>query len=336
MAGKLTYVKVVLVRGAVVAKLRGNKTERGWRMRTGMILAALLAAGTARAQGADEREAIIAGDPAAQPQTLALKDVPRATGPARDLFNGRDLAGWEAWLGYADPALTFRPQTVAPLGAVDPSEIFRVVTTDGGPAIRAGGRTWGSLATASDFADYHLSLEYKWGGLEPGQARNNGIVYVSHGPAGGVFGTWRSGIEFQLERGSNGMVIPMGNAMRARTTIAQDRGVRYPFRVFRVGGKAIDLANGNPAYSVEAASQAEKPLGAWNRIDLYVLGNRAVHVVNGVPVMVLEDIAEIGADGRRVPMTRGRIQLQAEGAETFFRNIRVEPIAALPTVAVAD
>lgn len=207
---------------------------------------------------------------------------------------------------------------------------------DGGPAIRAGGRFWGSLATQSDFADYHLSLEYRWGGLEPGQARNNGIVYLSHGPAGGVFGTWRAGIEFQLEHGSNGMVIPMGNAMRARTTIAQDRSARYPYRVFRIGGKAIDLANGNPAYSVEAANQAEKPIGAWNRIDLYVVGNRAVHVVNGMAVMVLTDIAEIGPDGARLPRTRGRIQLQAEGAETFFRNIRIEPIAALPKVLVAD
>lgn len=305
-------------------------------MRLGMMLALLLS-GTAQAQTAEQREAIIADDPVAVPQTLKLADVPKAAGPARALFNGRDLSGWEVWLGYADTSLTFRPRTVEPLGtSANAGEIFRVVTVDGGPAIRAGGRYWGSLALLEPLADYHLSLEYRYGGLEPGQARNNGIVYFSHGASGGVFGTWMAGVEFQLEHGSNGMAIPMGNAMRTRTTIGQDRQVRYPFRVFRIGGKPIDLANGNPAYSVEAASQAEKPLGAWNRIDLYVLGNRAVHVVNDVPVMVLEDIAEIGADGVRVPMMRGRIQLQAEGAETFFRNIRVEPIAALPKVAVAD
>lgn len=306
-------------------------------MRTGMLLAALLLAGMAEAQTAEQREALIAGDPAAAPQRLVLTDAPKAAGPARSLFNGRDLRGWEAWLGYADTALTFRPRTVEPLGtSVDAGEIFQVVQVDGGPAIRAGGRYWGSLALIEPLADYHLSLEYKWGGLEPGQARNNGIVYFSHGSPGGVFGTWMAGIEFQLEHGSNGMAIPMGNAMRTRTTIGQDRSVRYPFRVFRLGGKPIDLANGNPAYSVEAANQAEKPLGEWNRIDLYVLGDRAVHVVNGVPVMVLEDIAEIGADGARVAMTRGRIQLQAEGAETFFRNIRIEPIGALPKIMVAD
>ena len=41
-------------------------------------------------------------------------------------------------------------------------------------------------------------------------------------------------------------------------------------------------------------------------------------------------------DGKRVPLTRGRIQLQSEGAETFFRNIVLTPIKAMPKVVVAD
>jgi hypothetical protein len=294
----------------------------------------ILCAGGAAAQELSAQQAeIIKDDPPAQPQKLALREVPRATGPAVELFNGRNLIGWLPWLGYADTSLTFRPRTVDPLGtSADWREVFAVESVDGGPAIRAGGRWWGSLATSAEFADYHLSLEYRWGDAAPGQARNNGIVYFSHGLPGAVFGTWMTGIEFQLEHGSNGMAIPMGNAMRTRTTIAQDMGVRYPFRVFRVGGKAIDLANGNPAYSVEAASQAEKPLGEWNRVDLYVVGSSSVHVVNGVPVMALRDIAEIGADGKRVPLTKGRIQLQAEGGTTYFRNIRIEPIRRLPKI----
>jgi hypothetical protein len=306
-------------------------------MRVVLGIAALACAGGAAAQELTPQQAeIIKDDPATGPQKLVLRDVPRASGPWEALFNGRDLTGWLPWLGYADSTLTFRPRTVDPLGTnADWRQIFAVETVDGAPAIRAGGKYWGSLATSGEFADYHLSLEYRWGDAAPGQGRNNGVVYFSHGAPGAVFGTWMAGVEFQLEHGSNGMAIPMGGAIRTRTTIAQDRAVRYPFRVFRVGGKPIDLANGNPAYSVEAASQAEKPLGQWNRIDLYVVGSDAVHVVNGVPVMVLRDIAELDADGKRVPLTRGRIQLQAEGATTWFRNIRIEPIRRLPKVAVA-
>ncbi|MES2441265.1 MAG: DUF1080 domain-containing protein [Pseudomonadota bacterium] len=302
-------------------------------MRIVAMAAALLVPAGAQAQITPEQAAIIKDDPAAAPQRLELVDLPRATGPARDLFNGRDLAGWAPWLGYADTALTFRPQTVAPLGvSIDTGEIFAVETVDGGPVIRAGGRYWGSLATIEDFADYHLSLEYRWGELREGEQRNNGLVYFSHGSPGAVFGTWMTGIEFQLEHGSNGMAIPMGNAVRTHVTIAQDKSVRYPYRVFRIGGREIDLANGNPAYSVEHASDAEKPVGTWNRIDLYVVGDQAVQVVNGVPVMELRDIAELDAAGARLPLTRGRIQLQSEGAVTYFRNIRIEPIRTLPGI----
>ena len=31
-------------------------------------------------------------------------------------------------------------------------------------------------------------------------------------------------------------------------------------------------------------------------------------------------------DGKLVPLTRGRIQLQSEGAEVFYRNIEVGPL----------
>lgn len=294
--------------------------------------ACALIAGMAQAQTAPDRAAIIQGDPAWTGERYVLDALPKATGAARDLFNGRDLTGWEAWLGYADTSLTFRGNPgAAPLGtSVDTGQVFAVETVDGGPVIRAGGRYWGSLAHVEELADFHLTLEYRWGGLEPGQQRNNGLVYLSHGSPGAVFGTWRTGMEFQLQLGNNGMAIPMGNAMRANTFVAQDMGIEYPHRRFQIGGRAIDLANGNPAYSVGAAVNAERPIGEWNRIDLYVVGNRAIHVVNGVAVMELTDIGELDANGRRVPLTRGRIQLQAEGATTYFRNIRVEPIRTLP------
>jgi hypothetical protein len=89
------------------------------------------------------------------------------------------------------------------------------------------------------------------------------------------------------------------------------------------------VKGGTADWNVEAYSDAEKPAGEWNTLDLYVLGDRAVHVVNGVPVMEVHDLK---ADGR--PLTHGAIQLQSEGAETFFRDIVLEPITTLPTVAV--
>ena len=43
----------------------------------------------------------------------------------------------------------------------------------------------------------------------------------------------------------------MGNHVRARVFVGQDMAIAYPHRRFRLGGRDIDLANGNPAYSVD-------------------------------------------------------------------------------------
>jgi hypothetical protein len=88
-----------------------------------------------------------------------------------------------------------------------------------------------------------------------------------------------------------------------------------------------------PAWNIEAAEDFEKPVGEWNKLDLYVVGDKAVHVVNGEPVMVLSRLSLVNQKtGKRTPLTKGRIQLQSEGAETMFRNIMVEPIRELPKI----
>lgn len=296
----------------------------------GWALAALTVPGAALAQQ----------DPPAAPQTLVLADLPAAAGPARALFNGRDLADWEPWLGYADPGLTYTGPSVKPLGH-DPytATAFSVVTEDGAPALRVEGKTWGSLVHKADLKDYHLSLEFKWGDqvwaprlTEP---QNNGLLFHSHGPHGAVFGTWMRAMEFEIMRGSTGMVVPVGDNIRSWTWVAHDPAIIPPHRRFRVGGRLHQLKNArNPDWNVENAADFEKPVGQWNRLDLYVLGDDAVFVVNGRPVMELKDMTAVDAAGKEAPLTHGRIQLQSEGAETFFRKITVTPIKTLPKVEI--
>jgi len=35
-------------------------------------------------------------------------------------------------------------------------------------------------------------------------------------------------------------------------------------------------------------------------------------------------------DGIEVPLTKGTIQIQSEGAEVFYKDIQIKPIAAFP------
>lgn len=298
--------------------------------------------GAAPARAADKAadnpalEAVLAGDPPFQPQSLRLVDVPAPAGPAVSLFNGRDLNDWDAWLGYPDPARTYLAQPgQSPIGADKAAiaKIFHVVTEEGEPAIFITGQTWGGIVNRGDHANYHLRLEYKWGKTRYAPRLdlpwNNGLLYHSHGAPGAVYGTWMAAAEFEIMLGSVGMVVPVGPNVTAMTEVGRDRALIDPQRRYMMGGRAVTVQQ--PAWNVEAGSNAEKPVGEWNVLDLYVVGDQAVHVVNGVPVMVVRDLRMREGAGW-MPLTHGRIQLQSEGAETYFRRITLEPITRLPRV----
>ncbi|GAA0734811.1 3-keto-disaccharide hydrolase [Sphingomonas japonica] len=303
------------------------------------VAAVILALGP----GQDSKDAAraIAGEPAVAAQRLVLVDLPAPTGEAVPLFDGRSLAGWNAWLGYADPSITYHAEPGAtPIGTGrDTRGDFAVKDVDGGPAIWVKGETWGSLVHHADLRDYHLRLQFKWGSRTwaPRQKlpRNNGLLYHSHGTPGEVFGTWRPSSEFEIMTGSTGMIVAVGGKVRGRTNVTFDPSLIAPHLRFRTAGREIDIVNGSPTWNVEAATDAEHAVGAWNTLDLYVVGDRAVHVVNGIPVAEVRDLATIAADGTRQPLTHGKIQLQSEGAETWFRAITVEPIETLPRIVVA-
>jgi hypothetical protein len=299
-----------------------------------LVAAGLLVAAPAPAQPSPEEKAAIAQDIAYTQQRLRMVDVPIATGPAVSLFNGRDLDEWEAWLGYEDPSLTYLKDPAKPIGPGGKGTMFKVVEADGAPALYVNGKTWGGIVHKGEFENYHLRLEYKWGAKRYAPRvdlpQNNGLLYHSNGQPGAVFGTWMPAVEFEIMKGSVGMVVPVGTHIGVKTFAAHDPSLIYPMRRFMAGGKETVVAQ--PAWNVEAARDAEHPVGVWNILDLYVFGDRAVHVVNGVPVMELHELSVTDTNGVTRPLTKGRIQFQSEGAETYFRNIIVEPIAGLPKI----
>jgi hypothetical protein len=80
--------------------------------------------------------AAIAADPPFKGATLALHALPEAERDSRQLFNGRDLEGWDSWLGYKDPRQTYTGAAEPPIGLNhDTAGVFTVVSEDGRPAI---------------------------------------------------------------------------------------------------------------------------------------------------------------------------------------------------------
>jgi hypothetical protein len=247
-----------------------------------------------------------------------------------ELFNGKDFAGWETSLGVPTDGSE-------PIGVGrDSNGVFRVVQEDGGPAIRISGETIGGLTTLKEFDNYHLQLEFKWGERRYASRaelpRDSGLLYHGvngYGPAG-----WIESLEFGiLEEGETGdfWSVPGQHGPRVMVDI---EGEDIPKDQRRYDDQPIKFRPGGTKYvgtmlGLLNSDDNEKPRGQWNTLDLYCLGSTSVHVVNGTVNLVLHN-ARRRIDGREAPLDRGRLQLQSEFAEVYYRNLRLQPIKEFP------
>jgi len=234
------------------------------------------------------------------------------------LFNGKDLKGWDVYLK-------------APIGLnQDPHHVFSVVKDGEESVIRISGEDVGAITTVKEFADYHLQLLFRWGlqswGSKKGKKKDSGLLYHSVGPYGADYGAWMRSQEFQIQEGDCGdywgcaggiAAIP---SMRTNDSnyVYDPAGAMFTFRAdAKIGRHCIKRGD------------AEKATGEWNQLDLYCHGDTSVHVVNGVVMMVLYHNAQVDSGSVR-PLTKGRIQLQSEGAEVFYKQVRIQGIDRIP------
>jgi len=238
----------------------------------------------------------------------------------RALFNGENLDNWETFIG--SPLNGFDSLAAA----ATPEKVFSVVEDQGAKVIRISGEVNGSLATRETFSDYHLRLVFRWGETVY-TTRNSGLLYHSFGDFGAAFGTWMTNIECQLMHGNLGDTYLMNNTVCETAALKDDSTGSF---VFTPGADPLPFgakANGN---SVKKSADHEKPLGEWNTVELYSLGQTTVHVVNGVTVMVNTLTGTAGEDGSVTPLTGGKIQIQSEGGELFVKSVEIRPITNIP------
>ncbi len=69
--------------------------------------------------------------------------------------------------------------------------------------------------------------------------------------------------------------------------------------------------------------------GDWNQIDLICYEDRCVHIANGKVVMALKNSRHV-VDDKVVPLTRGKLQIQSEAAEVFYKDIEIRADRFMP------
>jgi hypothetical protein len=243
------------------------------------------------------------------------------------LFDGQSLANFEGWL--VDHHST------------DPERVFSVVDQiDGAPAIRISGRIWGGLLTKEAYRDYRLVVEFRWGGAtwsnRKDRARDSGVLLHAQGRLGNTGkdfnGPWLRSIEFQIIEGGVGDILPVmgygedGAPIRPEvtTTTRKDRdgetvydpkGTSTTMSGGRINwwGRSEDWAD---KLGFRGAQDVESPGLEWTRIEAVVEGGKLTYFVSGKLVNAASDST----------FKAGRIMIQSEGAEIYFRRIELQPL----------
>ncbi|WP_239489232.1 DUF1080 domain-containing protein [Luteitalea sp. TBR-22] len=245
------------------------------------------------------------------------------------LFNGKDLSTFTTWL--VDDHRE------------DPDRVFTVVDAiDGAPAIRISGQKYGGIATREEFESYHLVVEFRWGAVtwapRKALARDSGILVHCQGPDGNTKpdfnGPWMRSIESQIIEGGVGdfILVAGSDASGARlapemtATVSPDRLGQFRFdpqgapRLFtngqRINWSGRDVDRGSAPIGFRGVADVEGHGAEWTRLEVIVEPERITNIVNGHVVNV----------GTRPSLTRGRIMIQSEGAEIYFRRVDLYPL----------
>jgi hypothetical protein len=228
------------------------------------------------------------------------------------LFNGKNLDGWYTFIKD-------RGRDVDPL---------RVFTVDKG-LIRISGEEYGCITTEEEFENYRLLVEFKWGQttFNPriDKARDSGVLLHSVGEDGGYSGIWMHSLECQIIEGGTGDLLVVGDGSKNfHITCPVDDQKQGSSHVFNPDGKTVTINGGrinwfgrDPDWKdikgFRGRQDIEKPVGKWNRIECIVNDNEITVFLNGVLVNKAVDVKP----------KKGKIQIQSEGAEIFFRRIEL-------------
>lgn len=251
-----------------------------------------------------------------------------------------DLTQWETYLSYRHE-VSYNGQIphddeekpVKPIGYNKSGyDVFSVIDQNGTPVLRISGEIYGCLFTKQEFENYHLRLKVKFGTKKwiprLNEPMDSGILYHSQGECGvDYWRSWMLAQEFQVMEGGFGDYWPIANS--SCHIRMKDPEARNDMGTYNSDGTDTPMgAGGNRTGFVQHSADYEKP-GEWNEIELICFEDKSVHIVNGHAVMALSQSAY--QDGETLkPLKKGKIQLQSEAAEVFYKDIEIRAIREIP------
>ena len=187
----------------------------------------------------------------------------------------------------------------------DPDKVF---TWEPDGTLHISGQHYGYMATKQEYSNYVLHAEFKWGpktwAPREVNARDSGVLahFV------GRDGVWPKSLEAQIREGGTGDILVVSGA---KLTVD---GVTKGPRIER-----FDRPGRNPwkdEKGFRGPHEIEKPVGEWNHMKVLCEGDKFGIWVNGHKTLM----------GSNAVPTSGKILVQSEGAEIFFRKLEIQPL----------
>ena len=233
------------------------------------------------------------------------------------LFNGRNFDGWYTWLESSGKNS-------------DPQKIFSI--RGGAVHVYAHApdgtkQPQGYFSTVTEYSNYRLKFQYRWGSkrfIPRAQLkRDAGLMYHVVGPDL----LWPTCVECQVQETDTGDFVMVG------TTLTIELGPpAYGYPKYAPGGKPRSGLKWHVLNRGEYNDPPEDLLTDWNTVEVIATDGALTHIVNGkVNNYGVRPMRPDPKDpSREIPLNRGRILFQAEGAEVIYRNIEIKPAEADP------
>jgi len=267
-------------------------------------------------------------------------DKPKAGKDGWIYLFDKDMSKWTTYLGIPRPEtmVTGIPKdgqgnyTQAVGFDKDERKVFTTNIVDGEPVLHVTGEIYGSVHTKQEFENYHLVVQFKWGTqkwpprlTEP---LDTGILYhVIGGHGVDYWKAWALSQEFQIMEHNTGDWWQIAGS---QIDIRCEKVANETVPVYNPKAPLLSYGPGGVGITCMRGKDAEKPKGEWNTLELITFGDKSLHIVNGQVVMALSN-SRYTKDDMVTPLTKGKILLQSEAGEAFFKGVKIKPIKGIPT-----
>jgi len=235
------------------------------------------------------------------------------------LFNGKNLDGWYTYL--QKHGLNSDPDKIITITDDGMIHLYKHAK-DGDHVVQ------GYIGTDKEYDHYHFRVQYKWldKKFEPRfkAKRDAGIYYHK---VGRDF-VWPRAMQYQVEKTNIGDIVTVGHLRYESWADPKTVDEQKPTFMLREDG-GEEITHGDKAGITHLAHRGQFEVDGWNQIDLIVRGDSAEHWLNGKLVAKCKNIRQPktgDTNGEYEPLTKGKILLEIEAAELYFRNVEIKEL----------